>query len=470
MLTHAIIMMDRDESNFKSYPSSESEFSVAENRLNEIEAEVMEQGKVIEKFIQNHSVSSNEPEHFLVLRELYQLFKTEVHLNIQLRKQISDSIPTHKNIIAKNQRFSEILTGFIRDFNLYFNQPCKNLNDITQFFLDHIDDSLETEKQIQTINISAKKSKEIKSKIEQFETAFNDCLKNIQSFKESASMKLIEQNSNIENSRMICSKLKAQIESEQQKKEKILHQNEIIKQKSSIYNKQIEYQRNDFDVLIKNFHEKQQKRKEKLQKLDENLGESKKKYNCLVHNVEELKKALAESQKEKSLIEAKAKEEISEAVQQRNVLNVLISELKEKRSQNLIIKEKLSQKKHEIENEIQLIEKKIAKIEYSITEWKAKLKAKNKIKQHVFDDIDNQTRILMKLREECHTDNIDFYLEMKQRENEVLLTENKKLESKLRITLKNIQNIQNENQDLKVKILLYNKENSNNNSITREET
>lgn len=463
-------MISSDEYNLRSYPSSESAFSVAENRLDEIEAEVAEQGKVIEKFIQNHSTNSNEPEHFFVLRELYQLFKNEVHLNIQIRKQISDSIPTHKNLVSKNQKFSEILNGFIRDFNLYFNQSCKNLNDITKFFLDHIDDSLETEKQVQIIHLSTKKANDIKSQIEQFETSITDCYKHINDFKESASMKLIEQNSNFENSRMICSKLKAQIESEHQKKEEILHQIEIIKQKSSIYNQQIDYQRNDFDKLINNFNEKKQRRKEKIQKLDQDLSESKKKYNCLVQNIDKLKKALFDAQKDKSLIEAKAKEEIVELNQQKNVINVLISELLEKKSQNLIKKENLSHRKQEVEREIQLVEENISKIEFATTEWKAKLKAKNQMKQYMFDDIDNQTRILMKLREECQTDDIDFYLDMKQKENEILLTENKRLESKLRITLKNIQNMQNQNQDLKVKILLYNKENSNNISVTQEET
>ena len=117
-----------------------------------------------------------------------------------------------------------------------------------------------------------------------------------------------------------------------------------------------------------------------------------------------------------------------------------------------------------------MVEKEIDKTEYQITEWKAKLKAKNQMKQYVFDDIDTQTRVLMKIRQESETDDIDSYFALKQKENEILLTENKKLESKLRITLKNIQNIQNENQDLKARILLYSQNNSNNNSIAHEET
>ena len=220
---------------------------------------------------------------------------------------------------------------------------------------------------------------------------------------------------------------------------------------------QINYQRSDFDRMMDIFKQKQQKRKSKLQKLDQEVSDSKTKYNCLLQNINKLKSALLEAQKEKSLIESKAKDEIAEALQQRNVYNLLISEIIEKKSQNLINKENLLHRKQEIEKEIMGIEKELEKIDVTITEWKAKLKAKNQIKQYAFDDIDNQTRILVRLREECQTDDIETYLDMKQKENDFLLTENKRLESRLRVTLKNILNIQNENQDLKAKILLYNR-------------
>ncbi|KAK8894406.1 hypothetical protein M9Y10_022841 [Tritrichomonas musculus] len=446
-----------DESHLTSYQSSESSFSAAENRLDEIEAEIAAQGQAIEKFIQNHSKSTNDSEHFLVLRELYKLFKKEVHLNIQIRKQISESIPTHRILVSENQRISEILNGFIKEFNSFFRQSCKDLNDVTQFFLDHIDNSLETEKKIQTIHASTQKAKDLKAKIIDFESSIEGCSQNIGECKESSSMKLVELNSKIENKRMTCSKLQKQIESEQFKKEELLHQIELINQKSSIYVQQINYQRSDFDRMMDIFKQKQQKRKSKLQKLDQELSDSKTKYNCLLQNINKLKSALLEAQKEKSLIESKAKDEIAEALQQRNVYNLLISEIIEKKSQNLINKENLLHRKQEIEKEIMGIEKELEKIDVTITEWKAKLKAKNQIKQYAFDDIDNQTRILVRLREECQTDDIETYLDMKQKENDFLLTENKRLESRLRVTLKNILNIQNENQDLKAKILLYNR-------------
>lgn len=463
-------MKSSNDSNLQSYISSESAFSVAENRLDQIEAEVLNQGQVIEKYIQNHSKTTDEPEHFLVLRALYNLFNEEVHLNFQIRKQISDFIPAHKLLVSENQRISEILNGFIRDFNSHFNQSFQNLDEVTQFFLDHIDDSLETEKKYKTFYYSTEKAKNLRSQIEEYEHSIINCHKKISEFKETSSMKLVEINSFIEDNRISCSKLKKQIEIEQQQKEELLHQIKLINDKSSIYMNQIDYQMNDFNKMMNNHKEKQQKRKEKLQKLDNELGESKKKYNCLLQNIDKLKKALIEAQSEKALIESKAKEEIAELAQQKNVFNVLISELLESKSQNLIQKENLSHQKQDIEKKIQLVEKEIDKTEYQITEWKAKLKAKNQMKQYVFDDIDTQTRVLMKIRQESETDDIDSYFALKQKENEILLTENKKLESKLRITLKNIQNIQNENQDLKARILLYSQNNSNNNSIAHEET
>lgn len=442
-----------------SNDSSASTFSIAENRLIQIEKEVAAQSEAIKKYIQNHSNATYESDNLIALRNLYNLFKKEVQFNFRIRKELSDSIQTQKVLYSENQKITQIVNGFINEINNYYNQQFQNLNDVTLFFLENIDQSIEAEKSVKLIRQFVHDQKEIKSKITNLKSSIDKCTMDINIYQSSSSQKLIELDSEIESTKILCSSLKKQIESELQIKEENLHQITLIDQSASVYIKHIEYQRHDFDMMVNNLRNKQEKRKSKLERLNGELRELKAKYKSNLAETQELQTALANTEKEKSLIDSKAKQEITEFLNQKQTYNTLLRDFHEKHVQNVDMRKTLIVHKQKLESEIKIVEDKCNRVNEEMVEWKRKMKTKNHIKKQLYDDISYQSRILTKFQEESQQGDVETLLSIQKEKNDLILVENKRLESKLRITLQNIQQLQEQNKDLRARLMLYNREN-----------
>ncbi|OHS96044.1 hypothetical protein TRFO_10227 [Tritrichomonas foetus] len=435
--------------------SSESSITRAENRICDIEEEIEAQGIAIENYIRNHETESDDSEPLIALRALYKLFRKEVSLNNSLRRQITQTIPSNKHLTAENQRVSEIITGFIREAGIFYHTTFRDLNDITEFFLDHIDQSLEAEQQVKTLREIVQQEKSLKTQLNHYITSSEANSHHITEYGDALSMKLVELSSELENVETNCSILKNQITCEEQKKDELLHQIDMIKKGSEIYMEQIEYQRNDFDKVMNTFRNKKAKRKIKIAKIMEEIDSVKLTFKCLLKDKQKLDFALSQARNEKEIIENKSNEEISELQKQKEVYEKLLDDILKKFTENKPKKEELFKQKSQLERKIAKFEKDFQRLSIVSTEWKTKLKAKNQIKQQIFDDIDRYSNTLLKLQEECKTSDVEQYLDMRQSENDSLLIENKKLESILRVTLKNIQKMDDQNLELKASILQY---------------
>ena len=441
-----------------SKTTSESSISRAENRLSDIEEDIAEQGRQIENYIKKHQNRSNSKQ-LIALKSLYSLFKKEVNINLALRKQLAQTLPANQTLFSENRRVSDILTGFIRDLNFHYQKEFKNLNEITNFFLENVDKSIEVIQSKKLISEYPQKEVSLLDQCKKYTQMAEENSKHTIEYNDALSMKLVELNSEIEKTNTSCSILHNQIEEEKKKKEEFQHQIDLIEKKSSIYIQQIDYQRRDFDSLINKVKGKKEKRKQKLADLTKQINDIKMVHGCLTADIQKLQVTLAQANRERNIIMKKSNEEIQELRGQIEIYEKLLAEIIEQKADNKKKYQYLSTKRKELEDKSQNLEKYIDHISFVSSEWRAKLKAKNIIKQQIFDDIDRLTNALVQLQNECSTMDVEQYLDLKQRENENLMIENKKLESLLRVTIQNIIDIEKQNHKMKSQMLKFQQDN-----------
>ncbi|OHT16270.1 hypothetical protein TRFO_13275 [Tritrichomonas foetus] len=94
-------------------------FTQAENELNLLQNEILEQGKNIEQFILFHEKNHKQSPTFRALVMLFELFKSELSMNLSLRRNLMEEKQEHQQIIEfceklqieKDQFFHQITKG-----------------------------------------------------------------------------------------------------------------------------------------------------------------------------------------------------------------------------------------------------------------------------------------------------------------------------------------------------------------------
>ena len=92
-----------------------NEFTKTENELNALQNEILTQGQEIEQFIQYHSSSHKSTPTFHALQMLFELFKSELSMNLSLRRSL---IEEKEN----NQQNTEYIEKLEQEKKSFFHQ------------------------------------------------------------------------------------------------------------------------------------------------------------------------------------------------------------------------------------------------------------------------------------------------------------------------------------------------------------
>lgn len=96
--------------------SSDSSFARTEGQLNQVQNEILQQGKDIEKFIEEHNRNHKPSSVFKTLETLFQLFKSELSMNLALRRGLLQAKERNEALTEQTNKQSAEIQSFLNTF------------------------------------------------------------------------------------------------------------------------------------------------------------------------------------------------------------------------------------------------------------------------------------------------------------------------------------------------------------------
>ena len=143
ILSETLSETDPFDSEFQAISiSAKSDISSAfiydDKYFQEIQNEILEQGKTIETFIRGRSARKNASETFRILQTLFALFKSSLSMNINLRKLIVKSKYIISQEMDESKKAKRMIIDFIKTASNVSNTQFNSLNSIINFIMKKI--------------------------------------------------------------------------------------------------------------------------------------------------------------------------------------------------------------------------------------------------------------------------------------------------------------------------------------------
>ena len=101
--------------------SSDSSFARTEGQLNQVQNEILQQGKDIEKFIEEHNRNHKPSSVFKTLETLFQLFKSELSMNLALRRGLLQAKERNEALTEQVAKQTAEIESFLAIFRANVN-------------------------------------------------------------------------------------------------------------------------------------------------------------------------------------------------------------------------------------------------------------------------------------------------------------------------------------------------------------
>lgn len=108
--------------------SSDSSFARTEGQLNQVQNEILQQGKDIEKFIEEHNRNHKPSSVFKTLETLFQLFKSELSMNLALRRGLLQAKERNEALTEQTNKQSAEIQTFLKTFTENLHVEVDNLS------------------------------------------------------------------------------------------------------------------------------------------------------------------------------------------------------------------------------------------------------------------------------------------------------------------------------------------------------
>lgn len=332
-----------------------TEFAKTENELNALQNEILTQGQEIEQFIQYHSNSHKSTPTFHALQMLFELFKSELSMNLTLRRSL---IEEKEN----NQQNAEYIEKLEKEKKQFFHQisegSASQINEYSQVISFVIDQMRIAEKSLNRCKKSKSRSHSY-SKLEKDNKLLTTEINQLQNDNQALRMQLHNLKGSIQSASIYeveNQKLKSQIQQIRSSNEELQAQFSLdyakINAKVDIATQKIESVTNENNQL-----------KENLTKLSNLISSQKEKIKILRSENENLKTQLSNNSNQ-------LKTQVDEITQQNECLKKQVSDY-----QNEILNSQASFKDMETKlKSVEILEGKIQRLRFKNEKLKAHAK------------------------------------------------------------------------------------------------
>lgn len=435
-----ISMNEMDERNGEEISSSS--FSHACGEISMIEDEIEEQTKQIQVFIQEHNKKHNKSETHMMLEKLYDLFVTESRLNFIYRRDIINN--KHKNAkhLQKNQAFSQNYKQFIEEMQGLTGRKFDDVDELNEFLSKqhelYSQVTMTTNALIQMTQLQNHYSELIgttKGKISFLK-------QRIEEYQAQNTIESAEIISKIENSSQLIQKYKSQMLDLQVDKADYQFKMNKVKEKSDIYQKQIQSQMNEFQQTISDFRALNSVRVIEKNEIKQQVKELAMKRNLIENELKIFETAYDSALQEQANIMSKLEDEQKSSITQ-------IGEIKRSLKN--------------INNALNKVNSQKAIFELNYNDLKTQYEKKNKMINELVSKTSNlqiqSTEIFQKLRDLQTNEKLMNQektgmseTDMIEKSNYLLMIENAKLESQIRVKISEINQLESKNQSYASKI------------------
>lgn len=115
-----------------------AEFAKTENELNALQNEILTQGQEIEQFIQYHSSSHKSTPTFHALQVLFELFKSELSMNLTLRRSLIEEKENNQQNTEYIEKMEQEKAQFFRQISEGSSTPINEYGQVISFVIDQI--------------------------------------------------------------------------------------------------------------------------------------------------------------------------------------------------------------------------------------------------------------------------------------------------------------------------------------------
>lgn len=140
--------------------STAAEFAKTENELNQLQTEIMNQGKDIEQFIKVHSSKHQTSNTFHALEMLFELFKSELSMNLMLRRSLMQEKANGQQTIEYIEKLENEKKEFFAHLSKGSTNTISDYDQVIAFVIDQMkiaDNSLSHNKKNKSLRHSIKK-------------------------------------------------------------------------------------------------------------------------------------------------------------------------------------------------------------------------------------------------------------------------------------------------------------------------